>query len=63
MSSSNQPLSSAARLLKEAQELVCDVELIVERCGHRDLGHRLRRLRTRLQEEFDHLRQLAQQQQ
>jgi hypothetical protein len=61
MSSSNQPLASAARLLKEAQELVCDVELIVARCGHRDLAGRLKQLSGRLRKEFDRLRELTQQ--
>ncbi len=59
MPSPAQPLSSAARLLKEAQELVHDVELIVEHCGYRDLAHRLKALRDKLREELDTIRSLS----
>jgi hypothetical protein len=60
MSSANQPLASGARLLKEAHELVHDVEIIAERCGQRDIAGRLRYLRDRLREEVENLRQFAQ---
>jgi hypothetical protein len=59
MPSKSEPLISAARLLREAQELVHDVETIVDHCGYPEMVSRLRQLGERLREEFETLRSLS----
>jgi hypothetical protein len=59
MSCKSEPLISAARLLKEAQELVHDVEIIVDHCGYGEMVKRLKELGERLREEFEIVRSLS----
>ena len=53
-----QQLISAARLLKEAQDLVGDVETIMGGAGYADMAQRLKEIAVRLCDELHELRQL-----
>jgi hypothetical protein len=55
----SEPLVSAARLLREAQELVHDVEIIMDHCGHAGMVTRLKGLGERLRDEFEIVRSLG----
>jgi hypothetical protein len=58
MQANPQQLISAARLLKEAQELVGDVETIMRGAGYADMAQRLKEISGMLRDEFHELRQL-----
>ena len=58
MPSKSEPLISAARLLREAQELVHDAEIIMDHCGYGEVVKRLKELGERLREEFEMVRSL-----
>ena len=58
MQAKPQQLISAARLLKEAQDLVGDVETIMGGAGYADMARRLKDLAERLRDELDELRRL-----
>jgi hypothetical protein len=58
MQAKPQQLISAARLLKEAQDLVGDVETIMGGAGYADMARRLKDLAERLRYELDDLRRL-----
>ena len=58
MQTNPQQLISAARLLKEAQDLVGDVETIMGGAGYADMVQRLKEIAGRLPDELDELRQL-----
>jgi hypothetical protein len=58
MQANPQQLISAARLLKEAQDLVGDVEMIMGGAGYADMARRLKDIAERLRDELDELRRL-----
>ena len=58
MQAKPQQLISAARLLKEAQDLVGDVETIMGGAGHADIAQCLKEIAVRLRDELHELRQL-----
>jgi tetrahydromethanopterin S-methyltransferase subunit G len=58
MQANLQQLISAARLLKEAQDLVGDVETIMGGAGYDDMARRLKDIAERLRDELHELRQL-----
>ncbi len=58
MQANPQQLISAARLLKEAQDLVGDVETIMGGAGYAEIAQRLKEIAVRLRDELHELRQL-----
>jgi hypothetical protein len=58
MQAKPQQLISAARLLKEAQDLVGDVETIMSGAGCADMAQRLKEIAGMLRDELHELRQL-----
>ena len=58
MQANPQQLISAARLLKEAQDLVGDVETIMGAAGYTDMARRLKDIAEGLRDELDELRRL-----
>ena len=58
MQANPQQLISAARLLKEAQDLVGDVETIMGGAGYADMARSLKDIAERLRDELDELRRL-----
>jgi len=59
MQANHQQLISAARLLKEAQDLVGDVETIMGGAGYSELAQRLKEIAEQLRDELHELRQLV----
>ncbi len=57
MQAKPQQLISAARLLKEAQDLVGDVETIMGGAGYADMAQRLKEIAGRLRDGLHELRQ------
>jgi hypothetical protein len=58
MQAKPQQLISAVRLLKEAQDLVGDVETIMSGAGYAEMAQRLKEIAVRLRDELHELRQL-----
>jgi len=61
MQANPQQLISAARLLKEAQELVGDIETIMGGAGYAEMAQRLKEIAGMLRDELHELRQLMRQ--